>query len=62
MASKKPIISSDFPVLREVLNDNNSLLIRESDPISLEIGKANKRIAWPGIQPDSLQASQAQFS
>jgi len=38
MASKKPIISSDFPVLREVLNDNNSLLIRESDPISLEIG------------------------
>tara|TARA_Y100001958_G_scaffold160074_1_gene165870 strand:- start:14552 stop:15607 length:1056 start_codon:yes stop_codon:yes gene_type:complete len=35
MASKKPIISSDFPVLREVLNDKNSLLIQPSNPKSL---------------------------
>jgi len=35
MASGKPIISSDFPVLREVLNDNNSLLIPPSNPDSL---------------------------
>ncbi|MCD8568755.1 MAG: glycosyltransferase [Geovibrio sp.] len=28
MASKKPIICSDLPVLREVLNENNSILVQ----------------------------------
>lgn len=35
MASKVPIISSDFPVLREVLNENNSLLIKHSNSSEL---------------------------
>ena len=35
MASKKPIISSDFPVLREVLNNKNSILIPHSNTEAL---------------------------
>tara|TARA_B100000315_G_C14580951_1_gene590446 strand:+ start:2316 stop:3449 length:1134 start_codon:yes stop_codon:yes gene_type:complete len=31
MAAKKAIISSDLPVLREVLNNNNSILVKPSD-------------------------------
>ena len=36
MASNVPIISSDFPVLREVLNEKNALLIPSSDSNSLQ--------------------------
>jgi len=38
MASNVPIISSDIPVLREVLNENNALLIPPSDPVALQNG------------------------
>jgi len=31
MAQKKPIIASDLPVLREVLNNNNAILIPPDD-------------------------------
>jgi len=31
MAHKKPIIASDLPVLREVLNNNNAILIPPDD-------------------------------
>ena len=38
MASNVPIISSDIPVLREVLNERNALLIPPSDSDALENG------------------------
>lgn len=31
MAHKKPIIASDIPVLREVLNENNAILVKPND-------------------------------
>jgi glycosyltransferase involved in cell wall biosynthesis len=31
MAAKKPIVCSDLPVIREVLNENNSILVPPSD-------------------------------
>ena len=31
MASKKPIIASDLPSLREILNENNAVLVRSDD-------------------------------
>lgn len=31
MSSKKPIICSDLPVLREVLNENNAILVKSDD-------------------------------
>jgi len=42
MASKKPIISSDLPVIREILNEKNALLISPSD--SKAMGKAISNI------------------
>ena len=42
MASKKPIISSDFKVLREVLNENNSILVPPDDVDAW--GKAIKKL------------------
>ena len=41
MSHKKPIIVSDFPVIREVLNDNNSILVNSED-ISLWINSIRK--------------------
>lgn len=35
MASQKPIIASDLPSIREILNTNNSFLIKPDDPIML---------------------------
>ena len=32
MASKRPIIASDLPALREILNDQNSVLVKSDDP------------------------------
>tara|TARA_B100000795_G_C22567121_1_gene348584 strand:- start:412 stop:639 length:228 start_codon:yes stop_codon:yes gene_type:complete len=31
MSHKKPIIASDFPVIREVLNEKNSILVKYND-------------------------------
>lgn len=38
MASKKPIIASDLPSIKEVLNDKNSLLVKEGDSEDLAMG------------------------
>jgi glycosyltransferase involved in cell wall biosynthesis len=38
MASKKPIVASDLPSIREVLNENNSILVKPDDPESLAEG------------------------
>lgn len=38
MASKRPIIASDLPALREILNEDNSLLITPGDPQALADG------------------------
>jgi glycosyltransferase involved in cell wall biosynthesis len=38
MASGNPIISSDLPSIREVLNENNSLLVSPDDPAALSRG------------------------
>ena len=32
MSSKRPIVSADLPVLREVLNESNAILVSPSDP------------------------------
>jgi len=41
MASGRPIISSDFPVLKEILNDHNSILV-EPDDLSSWVDAINK--------------------
>ena len=41
MSHKKPIIASDLPVIREVLNDRNSILV-ECDNSEMWIGAINK--------------------
>ncbi|MEK7478858.1 MAG: glycosyltransferase, partial [Patescibacteria group bacterium] len=41
MASKKPIIASDLPSIKEVLNDKNALLVKEGDPEDLAQGIKN---------------------
>jgi len=41
MSHKKPIIVSDLPVIREVLNESNSILV-ESDDIKMWINSINK--------------------
>ncbi len=38
MASKKPIVASDLPSIREILNDNNSILINPDSERGLENG------------------------
>ena len=38
MASKRPIIASDLPSLREILNEDNSLLVTPGDPQALADG------------------------
>ena len=41
MASKKPIIASNLPVIKEVLNEKNSILI-DTDNVNLWISSINK--------------------
>lgn len=49
MSSKKPVIASDLPVLREILNENNSIIVK-SDDISawkeaiLSLNNTEKRV------------------
>jgi len=38
MASARPIVASDLPSIREVLNDNNSILVKPDNPDSLAEG------------------------
>lgn len=38
MASGKPIVASDLPSIREILNENNAMLIKPDDPKELVIG------------------------
>lgn len=38
MASKRPIVASDIPSLREVLNEKNSILVEPNKPKTLSIG------------------------
>lgn len=40
MASGVPIVASDLPSIREVLNENNSILVKADDPIALLTGIA----------------------
>lgn len=35
MASQKPIVASDLPSIREILNENNAVLCRPGDPADL---------------------------
>ena len=41
MSHKKPIIVSDLPVIREVLNEKNSILVK-SDDVQAWINSINK--------------------
>ncbi len=41
MSHNKPMIASDFPVIREVLNEKNSILV-DCDDIDGWIGSINK--------------------
>ena len=41
MSHKKPIIASDLPVIREVLNERNSILVKHDD-IELWISSIKK--------------------
>ncbi len=52
MASGKPIVASDLPSLREVLNEKNSLLVEPNDPEALAEG-IQKIIREPNLA-DSL--------
>ncbi|MBI4049952.1 MAG: glycosyltransferase [Candidatus Doudnabacteria bacterium] len=38
MAAGKPIVASDLPAIREVLNENNAVLVRPDDPQALAQG------------------------
>jgi glycosyltransferase involved in cell wall biosynthesis len=38
MASKRPIVASDLPSIREILDENNSILVKPDDPESLAEG------------------------
>ena len=38
MASGRPIVASDLPSIREVLNENNSVLVKPNNPVSLVDG------------------------
>ena len=38
MASGKPIVASDLPSIREVLNEKNSILVKPDDPHALADG------------------------
>ncbi|MFA6254832.1 MAG: glycosyltransferase family 4 protein [Patescibacteria group bacterium] len=38
MAATRPIVASDLPSIREVLNNNNSILVKPDDPSSLAEG------------------------
>jgi len=38
MASKRPIVASDLPSIREILNDHNSIIMEPNDPQKLAEG------------------------
>ncbi len=38
MASKRPIVSSDLPSIREILNENNAILVKPNNPETLAKG------------------------
>lgn len=38
MASRRPIVASDLPSLREILNENNSILVKPDDALALAEG------------------------
>jgi glycosyltransferase involved in cell wall biosynthesis len=38
MAARRPIVASDLPSLREILNENNSVLVRPDDALALADG------------------------
>ena len=38
MASGNPIVASDLPSIRQVLNENNSILVAPEDPVALAEG------------------------
>lgn len=38
MASKRPIVASDLPSIREILNESNAILVKPDDPDSLAEG------------------------
>lgn len=41
MASRRPIVASDLPSLREVLNEQNAVLVKPDSPIALAAGLRN---------------------
>ena len=41
MASKRPIMASDLPSIREILNENNSILVEPDNPEVLAEGIKN---------------------
>jgi len=49
MAAKKPIVASDLPSIREVLNNENSLLVKPGDPLEIKAAISalaeNKKLA-----------------
>jgi len=38
MASKRPIVASGLPSIKEILNENNAILVKPGDPESLAKG------------------------
>lgn len=35
MAANKPIVASDIPSIREILNENNAIFFKADDPVDL---------------------------
>lgn len=58
MASSRPIIASDLPSLREVLNDKNSVLIKPDDAILL--AEAIRNLAPDGSRAHTMTAQALQ--
>ena len=54
MASERPIIASDLPSVREILNEDNAVLVPPSDPKSL--GEAIKKLSEDRDFGDKLSA------
>ena len=52
MASRRPIVASNLPSIREILNDQNSILVQPNEPQKLAQGI--KKAMAPDFKADSL--------
>jgi glycosyltransferase involved in cell wall biosynthesis len=56
MASKNPIVASDLPSIREILDDKNSILVPADNPEALAVGIEHAVTHGPDIQSKVKQA------